>query len=159
MSATEAFLIGGGMVHRLIGPRGETPPCPQSKFKRGDVVRVRNTKALANFPREAVVAVAIPPGFSPDHALADLVCEPRPLMAQIGARTVNYILIRENDPTPYLARERDLLPSGKPPVEIGKPRRETEAEAHARANGASHDSHPPDHHLPHSSHARTACRA
>lgn len=116
----EAFLIGpGGQMSRLIGARGETPCCPEAKFKRGDVVRVRNTKALANFPREAVVAVAIPPGFSPDHALADLVGEPRPLMAQVGARSITYVLVREADPKPYLARERDLLPSGKPPIEIG----------------------------------------
>ena len=95
-------------------------------------MKVRNIKALASFPREAVVAVAIPPDFSPDHALADLVGEPRPLMAQVGARTITYILVRENDPKPYLARERDLLPSGKEPVEIGQARRETEAEAAAR---------------------------
>ena len=133
MADEQAFLIGGGKIHRLIGQRGETPPCPDAKFKPGDVVKVRNTKALASFPREAVVAVAIPPDFSPDHALSDLVGEPRPLMAQVGARTVTYILVRENDPKPYLTRERDLLPSGKPPVEMGQVRRETEAEAQARA--------------------------
>ena len=129
----EPFLIGGGQVQRIQGPRGETPACDAAKFKRGDVVKVRNTKALSSFPREAVVAVAIPPGFSPDHALADLVGEPRPLMAQVGARGVTYILVRENDPKPYLARERDLLPSGKDPVEIGSCRRETEEEAASRA--------------------------
>ena len=90
------------------------------------MVKVRNTKALANFPREAVVAVAIPPGFSPDHALADLVGEPRPLMAQVGARSITYVLVRENDPKPYLARERDLLSSGKQPVEIGTVKMEAE---------------------------------
>jgi hypothetical protein len=115
----QAFLIGGGQIHRLIGPRGETPPCPAAKFKRGDVVKVRNTKALAQFPREAIVAVPIPPGFSPDHAMADVVGEPRPFMAQVGARCITYILVRENDPKPYLVRERSLLPSGKEPVEIG----------------------------------------
>jgi hypothetical protein len=129
----QAFLIGGGQVHRIVGQRGETPPCPCAKFKRGDIVRVRNTKALAHFPREAVVAVAIPPGFSPDYALADLVGEPRPLMCQVGSRAVTYILVREGDPKPYLARESGLLPSGKDPVEIGAARRETEAEAQARA--------------------------
>ncbi len=128
----QAFLIGGGQIHRLIGQRGKTPPCPAAKFKPGDVVKVRNTKALAHFPREAIVAVAIPPDFSPDHALADLVGEPRPLMAQVGSRSVTYVLVRENDPKPYLAREHDLLPSGKPAVEMGKARRETEAEAQAR---------------------------
>ena len=122
-----AFLIGpGGQVSRLTGARGETPSCAEAKFKRGDVVKVRNTKALANFPREAVVAVAIPPGFSPDHALADLVGKPRPLMAQVGARSITYVLVRENDPKPYLARERDLLSSGKPPVEIGTVKMEAE---------------------------------
>jgi hypothetical protein len=131
MADEQAFLIGGGQIHRLIGQHGETPSCPQAKFKRGDIVKVRNTKFLSHFPREAVVAVAIPPKFSPDHALADLVGEPRPLMAQVGSRLVTYILVRENDPRPYIARERDLLPSGKPPVEIGQVRRETEAEAAA----------------------------
>ena len=119
MANEESFLIGGGKIHRLIGPRGETPPCSAAKFKRGDVVKVRATKALVHFPREAVIAVAIPMGFSPDHALADLVGEPRPLMAQVGSRSITYILVRESDPKPYLVRERDLLPSGKPPVEIG----------------------------------------
>lgn len=115
----EAFLIGDGKIQRITGQRGETPPCPGAKFARGDVVKVRNTNAMANFPREAVVAVAIPPGFSPDHALADLLGEPRALMAQVGARSITYILVREDDPKPYLAHERDLLPSGKDPVEIG----------------------------------------
>lgn len=115
----QTFLIGGGRIHRLVGERGTTPLCDGAKFKRGDVVKVRNTKALARFPREAVVAVAIPPGFSPDHALADLVGEPRPFLTRVGRRIVTYILVRENDPVPYLARERDLLPSGKPAVEIG----------------------------------------
>jgi hypothetical protein len=127
MSGESALLIGpGGQVSRLIGARGETPSCAEAKFKRGDVVKVRNTKALAQFPREAVIAVAIPPGFSPDFALADLVGEPRPLMAQVGSRSITYVLVRENDPKPYLARERDLLPSGKPPVEIGTVKREAE---------------------------------
>jgi hypothetical protein len=122
----EAFLIGGGTIQRLVGQKGETPPCPTAAFQRGDVVKVRNTKALAHFPREAVVAVAIPPNFSPDCAMADLLGEPRPLMVQVGARAVTYILVNEGDPKPYLARQRDLLPSGKPPVEIGTVSRESE---------------------------------
>jgi hypothetical protein len=127
ISEESAFLIGPrGQIHRLIGPHGETPRCPEAKFKRGDVVKVRNTKALANFPREAVIAVAIPAGFSPDHALADLLGEPRPFMARRGSRSITFILVRENDPKPYLARERDLLPSGKPPVEIGTIKRDAE---------------------------------
>lgn len=129
---SEAFLIGGGQIQRIEGQRGETPACEGAKFKRGDVVKVRNRRALQHFPREAIVAVAIPPCFSPDFALADLVGEPRPLMAQVGARVITYVLVRESDPKPYLIRESDLLPSGKEPVEIGTTRRETEEEAAAR---------------------------
>ena len=115
----EAFLIGGGQVHRLIGERGETPPCQQAKFKRGDVVRVRRNRAVGHFPSELIVLVAIPPGFSPDDAMADLVGKPRPFMKRVGRRVVSYILAREGDATAYTCRERDLLPSGKEPVEIG----------------------------------------
>lgn len=121
---SEVFLIGNGEISRLIGQRGETPPCDIAKFKRGDVVRVRNLRGLQHFPREAAVVSVISPGFSPDHALADLMGEPRPLMHQIGSRVVTYILANEGDTTPYLAKEKHLLPSGKPPVEIGSVRRE-----------------------------------
>lgn len=98
--------------------RGETPATAEAKFNRGDVVKVRNKRSLAGFPREAVVAVAVPIGFPADHALADLLGEPRPLMISTPARVITYILVKEGDPKPYLVRERDLLPSGKEPVEI-----------------------------------------
>lgn len=119
MSAEQAFLIGGGQIHRIIGERGETPPCPAAKFKRGDVVKVRRNRSVGHFPAELIVLVAVPPGFSPDDALADLVGEPRPLMKQVGRRVVTYILCQEGSPKVYSCRERDLLPSGKEPVEIG----------------------------------------
>lgn len=102
---------------------GETPECPEASFKRGDVVKVSRRQGMAQFPREAIIAVAVPRGFSPDWALADLVGEPRPAMAQVGARVVTYILVAEGDGTPYLARERDIRASGKPPVEIGSIKR------------------------------------
>lgn len=116
---SEAFLIGGGQIHRLVGERGETPPCAESKYKRGDVVKPRRDRRVGHFPPELVVLVAIPPMFSPDDALADLMGKPRPLMKQVGSRGVTYILCREGDTKPYHCRERDLLPSGKEPVEIG----------------------------------------
>lgn len=116
---SEAFLIGNGQVHRLVGERGETPACPEAKFKRGDVVKVRRNRAVGHFPPELIVLVAIPPHFSPDDAMADLVGDPRPMMKQVGQRAITYILCRENDRTAYTCRERDLLPSGKEPVEIG----------------------------------------
>jgi hypothetical protein len=104
--------------------RGETPPCAAAVYKRGDVVKVRRTKALAGFPAEAIVAVAVPPGFPAEYALADLVGEARPLMITRPKRWVSYILVKKGDRTPYLVRERDVTPSGKPPVEIGTIKRE-----------------------------------
>lgn len=91
---------------------GTTPDCPQAKFKRGDVVQGRG-----GF--EAIVAVAVPPRFPSEYALADLVGNPRPLMISEPSRSVSYILVRENDPSPYWRTEGQLRPSGKPPVEIG----------------------------------------
>ena len=119
MANEEAFLIGDGKIHRLIGPRGETPPCPEAKFKRGDVVKVRRNQAVGHFPPELIVLVAIPPGFSPDDAMADLVGKQRPLMKRVGSRKIKYILCCENDPTAYHCGERDLMPSGKEPVDVG----------------------------------------
>lgn len=125
----EAFLIGGGQVLKIKGQIGETPVCAEARFKRGEIVKVSRRNGAAHIPAELVVAVAIPPNFSPDWALADLVGEPRPPMHQVGARTISYILVRENDPTPYLVKERDLRPSGKEPVEMGQARRQTDEEA------------------------------
>lgn len=119
MSQEQAFLIGGGQIHRITGARGETPPCPEARFKRGDVVKVRRNRAVGHFPPELIVLVAVPPGFSPDDAMADLVGEPRPLMKQVGRRAVTYILCQDGSPKVYSCRERDLLPSDKEPVEIG----------------------------------------
>jgi len=116
---SEAVLIGGGQVHRIVGERGETPPCPDAKFAAGHVVKVRRNKAVGHFPAELVVLVAIPPGFSPDDALADLLGQPRPLLKQVGSRHITYILWRDGDLNPYHCGERDLRPSGKEPVEIG----------------------------------------
>ena len=48
--AHEGFLIGDGQIHRIVGERGETPPCPEAKFKRGDVVKVRRNQAVGHFP-------------------------------------------------------------------------------------------------------------
>ena len=91
--------------------RGTTPEVPDAKFERGDVVRWKRL--------EMIVAVAVPPGFAPEYALADLLGEARPLMVTRGSRTITYILVRENDPRPYLAKERDMRLAGKVRVEIG----------------------------------------
>lgn len=116
---SEAFLLGNGQVHRLVGPRGDTPACPEAKFKRGDIVKVRRNQTVGHFPPELVVLVAIPPGFSPDDAMADLLGQSRPFMKQVGRRVVTYLLCEQDGHQAYLCRERDLLPSGKPPIEIG----------------------------------------
>lgn len=102
---------------------GETPPCPDAIFRRGDVVKVRNTKRLLHFPREAIILVAIPPGFSPNWAQADLLNQPRPVMTAVGCNVVTYFLVEEGNHQLYLAREKDLTPTGKS-VEIGTVRRE-----------------------------------
>lgn len=115
----KALLIGNGQVHEITGEHGETPPCPEARFQRGDVVKVRRNKTVGHFPPELVVLVAVPPGFSPDDALADLLGKRRPLMKRVGSRRITYILCREGDPKPYLCGERDLLPSGKDQIEIG----------------------------------------
>lgn len=115
----DAFLIGGGQMHRLIGERGETPPCSEARFQRGDIVKVRRNRAVGHFPPELIVLVVIPPNFSPSDALADLFDEPRPFMKQVGRRVVSYLLCAENNPAVYLCTDRDLLPSGKEPIEIG----------------------------------------
>lgn len=117
--SSDAILIGGGKISVVTGPRGETPPCPDAKFKRGDIVRVRRVKAVRHFPAEMIVLVAVPPGFSPDDALADLTGQPRPLMKSVGRRTITYVLAEVGNPKPYICGERYLLPSGKEPVEIG----------------------------------------
>lgn len=123
MSNETAFLIGNGQILKIEGQRGETPAC-ESKFKHGDVVKVRDTKALHHFPREAVVAGVIPPDFPPDWALADLLGKPRPLLHQVGKNRVSYILVTESDRTPYLADDRHLLPNSKPAVDIGSVKEE-----------------------------------
>lgn len=116
---TQAFLIGNGQVHELHGERGKTPPCPNAKFKRGDVVKIARRKELGLFPSELIVLVAIPPGFSPDDALCDLLNEPRAFMKRKGKRAITYLLCQEGDTTPYWCREKYLSASGKEPVEIG----------------------------------------
>lgn len=119
----QMIISGNPPLFILNRGHGETPPCPEAAFKRGDLVKVRRNRAVGHFPLELVVLVAVPPGFSPDDALADLMGEPRPVMTQVGRRGVSYILCREGDTKPYHCRERDLLPTGKPPVDIGTVRR------------------------------------
>jgi hypothetical protein len=119
MTKETVLLLGpGGQMTRLEGPRGTTPECPVAKFKKGDVVRIRRLKHLRDLPDIAAVAVVIPPNFSPDWAMADLRGKPRPLMAQVGSKAITYIVGFDGNPTPYLIKEKYLLPSGEPPVEI-----------------------------------------
>lgn len=113
------FILGpNGQISTLQGPRGTTPECPEALFKKNDVVRLRNKKHLYGLPRVGAVAAVIPKGFSPDWAMADLHGKPRPLMCQVGARSVTYIIGFEGIRTPYLFKECDLRPSGLPPAEI-----------------------------------------
>jgi hypothetical protein len=113
-----AFLIGNGQITKLEGLLGTTPECPEAKFKRLDVVRVRRLKHLKHLPDKGAVVTVIPPHFSPDWAWADTLGKPRPLMCQVGARVVTYIVAFEGDPKPHLLREAYLAPTNEPPAEI-----------------------------------------
>lgn len=124
---SETFLIGGGQIHRLVGQRGETPPCPEAKFKRGDVVRVRRNREAGHFPAKMIVLAVVPPGFSPDDAMADLLGEPRPLMKQVERRSITYIVYDEDSGKHGYLAERNLLPSDDPAVEIGTVSREPDS--------------------------------
>jgi hypothetical protein len=107
------FLIGNGTVTRLVGQVGTTPACPQAKFTAGDVVRLRKLHWLGpEGGQTGVVATVVPPGFSPDWAWADLRKEPRPLMCQVGARVVSYILALESGKA-LLIKERYLIGTGQ----------------------------------------------
>lgn len=106
---------------------GVTPDCPEAKFSKGDVVRVRRHLALAHWPHELVVLAVVPPGFPAAYALADLVGRPRPLMISEPRRVVSYILCEEHGDKAYCATERLLLRSGKPSLEIGSVRVEGDA--------------------------------
>lgn len=94
---------------------GTTPACPQAKYHCGDVMRWGKLEA-------AIIGI-VPPGFSAEYALADLLGEPRPLMIRREKRCVCYILAREGDPSPYLVAESRLRPTGQT-VEIGTISRE-----------------------------------
>jgi hypothetical protein len=104
---------------KIEGLIGETPPCPSAKFNVNDVLRVRRRKHLGDLQGKlCAVAAVVPPGYSPDWAMADLRQTPRPLMAQVGARCVTYIVGFEDNPKPYLFPERYLTATSEPAAEI-----------------------------------------
>lgn len=97
---------------------GETPPCPQARFKPGDVVKVRRLHFLKHLPDRAAVALVVPPGVPPEYVMADAHGRPRPLMVTRRTRTVRYIVAFDGDPTPHLLQEKFLAPSREPPVPV-----------------------------------------
>lgn len=112
------FLIGSGQITRLKGPRGTTPGCPEALFKVNEVVKIRRLKHLKHLPDIGAIAAVVPPHFSPDWAWADLCGKPRPLLCQVPAKHVSYIVAFEGDARPNLMREKYLKPSGLPAAEI-----------------------------------------
>lgn len=108
-----AWLIGNGKFTPLRGQVGETPPCPDALHKINDLVKIRRLKHLLGFPELAVVVAVVPPHFSPDWAWADVLKKPRPLMCQVGARYVQYIVGMEGRETPLLIREKWLKATGE----------------------------------------------
>ena len=107
-----AFLIGNGQITRLEGPHGTTPDCPEAKFQKDDVLKVRQLRGLSVAGQRGVVAAVVPPGFSACWAWADLRGDPRPLMHQVPDRAVTYILAMESGRA-LLMKERYLLPTGE----------------------------------------------
>ena len=105
------FVFGPrGRMTKIEGARGETPPCPDARFQRGDVVTVSRGRACAHMPSQLVVLVAIPPGFSPDDARADLLGKPRPMMKRVGVRAITYLLVADAESgDTFLLREKHLL--------------------------------------------------
>lgn len=96
---------------------GTTPNCV-SKFKVGDVVRVRRLKHLRHLDDRAAIAIVVPTGFPPEYALADEKGRPRPLIITKPLRSVSYIVAFSDNPSPHHLRESDLLPSNEEPVPI-----------------------------------------
>ena len=109
---------GKPIVQVLDAGRGETPACPEAKFKPGDVVKVRRFKHLMEYPEIAAVAVVVPPGFPAEYALADAHGKPRPLMITKPRRCVSYICGFQGDTAPVLFDEKYLRPSGEPPADV-----------------------------------------
>lgn len=113
-----AWLIGNGQVVRLRGEIGPTPPEPRALFKVNDVIKVRRLKHLRGLPEFGAIAAVVPIGYSPDWAWADLKGQPRPLMAEVGRRYVQYIVAFEGNLAPHLLREKYIVATDQPPAEI-----------------------------------------
>lgn len=113
-----AYLIGNDQIIKLEGPRGTTPECPEAKFKRSAVVKVRRLKHLQHLPEFGAVVGIVPPGFSSDHAWDDLCGRPRRLMCQVPSRKIQYIIAFEDDPVPHVILESALLPTDQPTAEV-----------------------------------------
>ncbi len=114
----QAFLIGDGQISQITGPHGVTPECPEARFKKLDVVRVRRLKHLCHLPELGAIVAIVPPGFSPDHAWDDLCGRPRRLLHQVPSRIVRYLVAFEGDRAPYLLREAWLVATTEPAAEI-----------------------------------------
>ena len=119
MSDGIVLLIGAGRIERITGAYGTTPDCPDAKFHAREVVLLRRMKHLAGLPDKCAIIIAIPPGFSPDHAWDDYCGRPRRLMCTVPARHVTYLVAFEGKPTPMLIREGYLWKlAGEPLADI-----------------------------------------
>lgn len=112
------LIIGNGQISKLSGKIGQTPQCPEARFKSNQMVRIRRLKHLRDLPVDAAVVCIVPPNFSPDHAWADYCKKPRLLMCQVPSSFVQYIIAFEGSPKPMLIREAWLLPSALPDANV-----------------------------------------
>jgi hypothetical protein len=119
VSDGQVFILGPqGQMVKMEGQIGTTPDCPEARFAKRAIVRVRRLKHLIHLPELGAVVAVVPPGFSADWAWADVCGKPRPLMHQVPARKVKYIIGFQGDYRPHLMRERDLLPTREPEADI-----------------------------------------
>ena len=84
-------------------------PVAGAKFPDNSLVKVRRLKHLRHLPEIGAVLACVPAGVSPSYVLADRLGLPRPLMIQQEYRSTYYLIAFEDDSTPHLLRERDLI--------------------------------------------------
>lgn len=80
------------VLHVTSAGRGQTPPCPDAKYKVGDRVRIADRWYISTLPRVMTVLAVVPPGFPASWALADAEKRDRPLMHTKPSRAITYVL-------------------------------------------------------------------
>ena len=102
------IIMGNPLLLVLDAGHGTTPACPEARYSKGQVIKRRAVKWLKDRPVLASIAAVVPPGFPPEHALADAFGQPRPLMVTAPKRSVYYVVAFDGDLRPALLAEKDI---------------------------------------------------